>query len=459
MVIVLCFMMTVLSINLITYVGAYDTTSKSTSTAPSNMPSTIDSVEELRPYRIAKYKEIFDKETIYFEISYKYSETETIPTTFARKNGDMYIETVSEGVNVKGYYEKSTNKMYAYALGFYYVVPENEMADMNMTEYLDEVKIKDVGDITVEKTEFNSETVIKESYYNTETGYTMNYYFDDETLIGIKKEHQIKVDEIFYVHKVGNTVADEIFNRPIATPFSGGYNCEIGFHKWICVDADGSNCGGFYRWYECEYCKAEKTKFIPPTIKHNWGSWDGEPASCFEPGCIEYWCGGCETSKTEILPAYGEHDEYYIINNDATCTEDGTKTLACKRCDFKGEKEIDEGSALGHNYKNGWQIIKTPDCEDKGIAIQICNRCLFIESRDLEKTKHTDSNSDSVCDVCGEKLNGSADTNKPADTPQTPQCSCNCHISGLKNLLFKIVLFFQKILGQNKICDCGVVHY
>ena len=186
-------------------------------TTPPTAPptTTMPAVEDLTAYRIEKYKEILDKETIYFEISSKYSETELVPITFARKNGNMYMTTTAEGMTMKVYYEKKTNKMYAYALGFYYVVPENEMADMDMTEMLEEIRIKNIGDVSVTIAKFNGKSVIKESFYDSQTGYTMNYYFDGETLVGIKKEHPKKVDEIIYVDKISNTVSNSIFNRPL----------------------------------------------------------------------------------------------------------------------------------------------------------------------------------------------------------------------------------------------------
>ncbi len=37
-------------------------------------------------------------------------------------------------------------------------------------------------------------------------------------------------------------------------------------------------------------------------------------------------------------------------------------------------------------------------------------------------------------------------------------CTCRCHQTGFMAFLFKIVLFFQKIFGQNKVCWCGVAH-
>lgn len=38
-------------------------------------------------------------------------------------------------------------------------------------------------------------------------------------------------------------------------------------------------------------------------------------------------------------------------------------------------------------------------------------------------------------------------------------CSCNCHSSGFMNLIFRIILFIQKIFKMNSVCTCGIAHY
>ena len=41
----------------------------------------------------------------------------------------------------------------------------------------------------------------------------------------------------------------------------------------------------------------------------------------------------------------------------------------------------------------------------------------------------------------------------------TKNCSCNCHSSGFMNLIFRIILFIQKIFNMNSVCTCGIAHY
>ena len=44
------------------------------------------------------------------------------------------------------------------------------------------------------------------------------------------------------------------------------------------------------------------------------------------------------------------------------------------------------------------------------------------------------------------------------ETPENDNCSCNCHKGGISGFFFKILNFFQKLFGKNKVCACGVKH-
>jgi hypothetical protein len=211
--------------------GKCDACSKALSTQPTTPPSDSG----LTAYRVAKYKSVLNSNTVYFKISSEYSDGAIVPIEFAMKNGDMYMETTAEGLTMRIYYDKSDDKMMAYAdllvAWVYYDVPKNEMKDMDMTEMLEVMQIGEIGDITATKTTFNKKSVICESFYDSKTGYTMKYYFDGETLVGIERTHPKKVDEIIYVEEVSNTVKDSIFDPPkwtILTP-----KAVISLDEWL----------------------------------------------------------------------------------------------------------------------------------------------------------------------------------------------------------------------------------
>ena len=190
-------------------------------TQPTEPPTLPPVEEDLTAYRIAKYKQILEKDTLYFKISSKYSDGTMVPIEFGMKNGNMFMETTAEGLTMRIYYEKSKDKMTAYAdfvvAWVYYNVPKDEMEDMDMTEMLDIMRIGETGFINVSRTKFNGKSVICESYLDSKTGYTMKYYFNDETLVGIERTHPKKSGEVIYVQEVTNNVKNSIFEQPKPT--------------------------------------------------------------------------------------------------------------------------------------------------------------------------------------------------------------------------------------------------
>ncbi|MBQ8016410.1 MAG: hypothetical protein IJ264_09540, partial [Clostridia bacterium] len=47
---------------------------------------------------------------------------------------------------------------------------------------------------------------------------------------------------------------------------------------------------------------------------------------------------------------------------------------------------------------------------------------------------------------------------KIAITAEYDDCDCKCHQGGIAGFFFKIVLFFQKLFGNNLECFCGKNH-
>lgn len=123
-------------------------------------------------------------------------------------------------------------------------------------------------------------------------------------------------------------------------------------------------------------------------------------STCTEDGYAVYECPTCYGTKTVTLPAQG-HCYYTVFETPATCGKDGEKAIKCSVCGDQPEIEI--LPATGEHTKDG-----------------------------------------SKCTTCGYDA---------AD-----DCDCNCHAGGIKALFFKIINFFQKLFGQNKVCDCGAKH-
>ena len=110
------------------------------------------------------------------------------------------------------------------------------------------------------------------------------------------------------------------------------------------------------------------------------------------------------------------------------------------------------------------------------MLIEDCVSCDYANVTEIP-CDHIDENADNKCDKCGKKIEEEKTPEEPEtpvtpnvpDEPQTPDnndgtsenivsCTCNCHKSGIIGLFYKLVIFIQKLFGQNKVCACGVGH-
>lgn len=127
-----------------------------------------------------------------------------------------------------------------------------------------------------------------------------------------------------------------------------------------------------------------------------------------------------------------------------TCTEKGYTTYTCSVC---GDTyTANEKASLGHNMSEVVPIL-APSCENAGHNIIKCSRCEYSEVQQIEATGHSDNDNNNICDNCGKELSASS------------KCSCNCHKTGFMSFIWKILRFFYKLFGMNKVCGCGVAHY
>ena len=161
-------------------------------------------------------------------------------------------------------------------------------------------------------------------------------------------------------------------------------------------------------------------------------------------------CTTCGASENAYIAARG-HSEKIAEAVAATCETKGHSEYSyCNVCDlYLTDCEVYE--ALGHDIV--WTTTKKATCTEVGINSGNCSRCDYSYTVEVPAFGHTDNNGDDNCDVC-KKTNLSG---KPQDP--TIICTCNCHKTGIRKLLFKIVFFFQKFLRLNKTCACGVAHY
>lgn len=206
--------------------------------------------------------------------------------------------------------------------------------------------------------------------------------------------------------------------------------------------------------------------------------------TCTETGltagvkCSE--CGEIIIAQQE-LPALG-HD-YKTVVVDPTCTEDGYTTYTCSVCN--DSYVSDHTDALGHSYTleittpathtatgvmtytcpcgdtytetieklaehNHQAVITSPTCTEQGYTTYTCECSDSYVADYVDATGHADNDNNGYCDICSENIEVESPSNN---------CDCGCHKSGIKKIIYIIVLFFQRLFGLNKTCDCGIAHY
>lgn len=142
----------------------------------------------------------------------------------------------------------------------------------------------------------------------------------------------------------------------------------------------------------------------------------------------------CGESMRQVIPKTTEH-KYTSSTVEATCTEDGLITYSCP-CGHKYTEVI----PAGHKYKVTSSVDAT--CTQAGSITYTCT-CGDNYTETIPLLEHNFEGS--VCTGCG--------------YDRADDCSCNCHKSGISKFFFNIMLFFQKLFGNNKVCACGKNHY
>lgn len=149
----------------------------------------------------------------------------------------------------------------------------------------------------------------------------------------------------------------------------------------------------------------------------------------------------------------------YTVDIPATCTTVGSKSRHCANCDSVTDVTVVEKTA--HNYNIKVSEV-TASCTSEGSITMKC-ACGDIEVTPIAKNpdRHSDDNSDGVCDNCGTVLNGGTgdDGNNGNNGGTTAKCDHICHKDGFSGFIWKIMKFVYKIFNLNPTCSCGAAHY
>ena len=130
------------------------------------------------------------------------------------------------------------------------------------------------------------------------------------------------------------------------------------------------------------------------------------------------------------LTGWYENDELLSVENDLTFVAKSDRNLEARF------EHVD------HSF-NEWYTVIPAKCEVVGMEQRDCSVCDYSETQGISATGH---------DFDGSKC-------RNCDYDKAANCECNCHKSGFMSIIWKVLRFFYKLFGTNKVCNCGVAHY
>ena len=244
----------------------------------------------------------------------------------------------------------------------------------------------------------------------------------------------------------------------LMTPTRNGYT----FDGWYT-----SATGGTKITSSSKYPASNQTLYAHWTCNHNSTEVrNAKTATCTATGYTgDTYCKTCGTkTKTGTTTAKTAHNSNIKIPAvAATCTKTGL--TEGKKCSVCGTITVAQQTVAKKAHTEVIDKAVSATCTKTGLTQgKHCSVCgiVTVAQQTVSVVAHIDNNTDYNCDYgCGYRFDKPAPEEPTTpDTPDEPtkDCSCNCHKGGLAGLFFKIINFFQKLFGMNKVCACGVKH-
>ena len=221
-------------------------------------------------------------------------------------------------------------------------------------------------------------------------------------------------------------------------------------HRTVTVEAKVPTCteDGYKAYKKCLNCDYSTYVLAPATGHTSDGGVVTKQPTCSQEGEKTYTCTVCgEIISTE--PIEKTAHTYKTTTVPATCTQNGSETSICEVCGDKQTKVIP-----ATNHPNRYESEEVPaTCTESGFTAGVyCPDCKqYLGGHEvIAAAGHHDANADGLCDNCGITMTKD-------DTGE--DCTCICHKTGFMGFIWKILRFFYKIFGTNKVCACGEAHY
>ncbi len=222
---------------------------------------------------------------------------------------------------------------------------------------------------------------------------------------------------------------------------------KIGDHTYETVVTAPTCTERGYTTYTCECGDSYVDDYVNAT-GHDYKSEITISATHMTEGLETFTCT-CGDAYTKVIEKIADHT-YEIVVTAPTCTEQGYTTCTCE---CGNSYVVDYIDATGHTPADAVEEnFVASTCTENGskdvvVYCSVCNEEISRETVTIDATGHADNDSNGYCDADNELLD------------PTVECDCNCHKSGISNFFFRFILFFQRIFGANKTCDCNVAHY
>ncbi len=205
----------------------------------------------------------------------------------------------------------------------------------------------------------------------------------------------------------------------------------------------------------CKDCGYTNTKPVEKIAEHTYEATVTAP-TCTEQGYTTYNCICGDNYIGDYVPMTGHTvEQFESVMADPDCTNDGIKEVVsfCSVCNAGLGVEIVTTPAHGHTpASEAEENYVAPTCTENGSKdivtyCSVCEEEINRETVILDATGHEDNDKNGYCDACPELLD------------PTVECDHSCHKGGISGFFWKITLFFSRIFGTNKVCECGALHY
>lgn len=162
-------------------------------------------------YKITRYNNVFKSGTFMMVVD----DPDLGEVTQAMKNGNMYIRSSMDGMDMTLVYKKSNEKWYMimHDLKKYTVMPEDMLSDMDMDELNEEIQKDEKIAYKTSYVTVKGKKLECESGKNSE-GDTYKYYFDGDTLVISQTVSADGETTTTYFKSITNKVSDSLFKIP-----------------------------------------------------------------------------------------------------------------------------------------------------------------------------------------------------------------------------------------------------